>query len=226
MKKFLFDTIDFDEPEVVDDAPTFSEEQVTLARDEGQKHGHAKGYAEGHADAARAAHDAVEEKLRILLDGVTLSLGQLTANEERREMEKCIDAARMALHIVHKLMPQLAASHGLPEVERIIASAVDARRDEPRIAITVPTALLDALKGRIDQLAQDRGFAGKLIVIADDAMAPSDCRVEWADGGSERLLGRLMLQIEGEFSRAIAGMQGALEPAPAHHDTTEEQDTI
>lgn len=226
MKKFLFDTIDFDEPEVVDAAPTFSEEQVTLARDEGQKQGHAKGYAEGHAEAARAAHEAVEEKLRVLLDGVTLSLGQLTANEERREMEKCIDAARMALHIVHKLMPQLAASHGLPEVERIIASAVDVRRDEPRIAVTVPTALLDALKGRIDQLAQDRGFAGKLILIADDAMAPSDCRVEWADGGSERLLGRLMLQIEGEFSRAIAGMQGALEPVSTHHEQTNEEDNI
>lgn len=224
MKKFLFDTIDFDEPEAVDTTPTFSEEQVTLARDEGLKQGHAKGYAEGYEAAARAAHEAVEEKLRALLDGVTLSLGQLTANEERREMEKCIDAARMALHIVHKLMPQLTASHGLPEVERIIASAVDARRDEPRIAVTVPTALLEPLKGRIDQLAQDRGFAGKLIVIADDAMAPSDCRIEWADGGSERLLGRLMLQIEGEFSRAIAGMQGALEPAREHHEQTNEED--
>ncbi len=224
MKKFLFDTIDFDEPEAVDTAPTFSEEQVTLARDEGLKQGHAKGYAEGHEAAARAAHEAVEEKLRVLLDSVTLSLGQLTANEERREMEKCIDAARMALHIVHKLMPQLAASHGLPEVERIIASAVDARRDEPRIAVTVPTALLEPLKGRIDQMAQDRGFAGKLIVIADDAMAPSDCRIEWADGGSERLLGRLMLQIEGEFSRAIAGMQGALEPVRDHHEQTDEED--
>lgn len=226
MKKFLFDTIDFDEPEVVDNAPTFSEEQVALAREEGYKQGYAKGHSEGHDVAARAAYDAVEEKLRVLLDGITLSLGQLTSGEDRREMEKCIDAARIALHIVHKLMPQLAAQHGLPEIERVISSAIDARRDEPRIAITVTTALLEPLRARIDQLARDRGFNGKLIVIADDSMAPSDCRVEWADGGSERIASRLMMQIENEFSRAIAGMQGALEPT-AHHDNetdTEQQD--
>lgn len=212
MKKFLFDTIDFDAPEVVDNAPTFSEEQVTLAREEGFKQGYAKGHAEGHSEAASAAHEAVEEKLRQLLENVTRALGQLASGEERREMEKCIDAARIALHIVHKLMPQLAARHGLPEVERVIASAVDSRRDEPRIAITVSSDLLEQLKTRIDQLAQEHGFTGKLILIADDAMAASDCRVEWADGGSERLLTRLMAQIEGEFSRAIAGMQGALDP--------------
>ncbi len=225
MKKFLFDTIDFDEPEVVDTAPTYSEEQVMLAREEGLRQGQAKGYAEGHAQAAQAAHDAVEEKLRVLLDAITLSLGQLTSNEDRRVMEICIDAARMALHIVHKLMPQLTMQHGLPEIERVIAAAVDARREEPRIAVTVPTALLEPLKGRIDQLAQDRGFAGKLILVADDAMALSDCRIEWADGGSERLVGRLMMQIENEFSRAIAGMQGALEPAP-HHEPPQEDDTV
>ena len=225
MKKFLFDTIDFDEPEVVDTAPTFSEEQVTLAREEGLRQGQAKGYAEGHAQAAQAAHDAVEEKLRVLLDGVTLALGQLVANEERREMEKCIDAARMSLHMMHKLMPQLAMHHGLPEIERVIAAAVDARRDEPRIAVTVATAQLEPLKGRIEQLAQDRGFAGKLILMADDAMSLSDCRIEWADGGGERLVGRLMMQIENEFSRAIAGMQGALEPAPHHEHADEEENT-
>lgn len=224
MKKFLFDTIDFDEVDAAAVTATFNETQLTLAREESLKLGHARGYAQGHAEATRAAEEATEEKLRALLDGASLALGQLVANEERREMEKCIDAARMALHMAHKLMPQLTLHHGLPEIERVIASAVDARRDEPRIAVTVPTALLDPLKSRIDQMAQDRGFAGKLILIADDTLAASDCRVEWADGGSERLLGRLMMQIEGEFSRAIAGMQGALEPAAPHHVPDNEEE--
>lgn len=214
MKRFLFDTVDFDEAENMADTPVFSAAAVDAARDEGRK----DGYAQGHAEAMKAAREALDEKLRLVLETLAIGLGQLTVNEERRETEKCIDAARLALHMTHKLMPQLAQNHGLPEIERIIASAIEARRDEPRIAITVPTALLAPLSERIDQIARDRGFAGKLIVIASDTHGPSDCRVEWADGGNERLVSRLIVQLENEFSRAIAGMQGLL--APASDDAT------
>jgi hypothetical protein len=41
-------------------------------------------------------------------------------------------------------------------------------------------------------------------------MSPSDVRVEWADGGAERLYERLYAQIELEFAKAIAGMQETL----------------
>lgn len=224
MKKFLFDTVDFDAPVVVDTAPTFSEEQLLLARQQA----HAEGLQQGRQQAAAEALEAQEEKIRILLDGITIALGRLAAAEDRRETEKCIDAARLALHVIHKLMPQLAATHGLPEVERVISSALDARGNEPRIAVTVPAALLDPLKARIDGVAQGRGFANKIIVIADDAMGPGDCRVEWADGGSERIVSRLLMQIESEFSKSIAGMQAALEKqddAPAEPVGNNENDT-
>lgn len=220
MKKFLFDNIDFDAPVVEDIAPTYSIADLENARTDALTLGDARGYARGKAEAEQAAQDAVDEKLRILLEGMSISLGRLTVAEDRREMEKCIDAARMALHVVHKLMPNLASTHGLPEVERIITAAIDGRRDEPRLAVTVATALLEPLKERIDLLAQDRGYAGKIILIADDAMAIGDCRVEWADGGSERMLARLLMQIESEFSRALMGMQSSNEegadttPAP------------
>lgn len=220
MKKFLFDTVDFDAPVVVDTAPTFSEEQLTLARQQS----HAEGQQQGRQQAAAEALEAQEEKIRILLDGIAIALGRLTTAEDRRETEKCIDAARLALHVVHKLMPQLAATHGLPEIERVISSALDARGSEPRIAVTVPSALLDPLRARIDAVAQGRGFANKIIVIADDAMGPSDCRVEWADGGSERIVSRLMMQIENEFAKSIAGMQAATEPDTAA-ETVETKET-
>ena len=59
--------------------------------------------------------------------------------------------------------------------------------------------------------ALERGFAGKLILIAEDNLGPSDCRVEWADGGAERLYERLFAQIEMEFAKAIAVMQKTIE---------------
>jgi len=86
------------------------------------------------------------------------------------------------------------------------------RKDEQRIAVMLPPQHLETLKERIDRIALERGFAGKLILIADDGLGPSDCRVEWADGGAERLYERLFAQIEMEFAKAIAVMQKTIEP--------------
>ena len=46
--------------------------------------------------------------------------------------------------------------------------------------------------------------------MSDDNLAATDVRVEWADGGAERLYERLFSQVEGEFAKAIAGMQAAI----------------
>ncbi|HEX2752598.1 MAG TPA: flagellar assembly protein FliH, partial [Alphaproteobacteria bacterium] len=97
------------------------------------------------------------------------------------------------------------------EIERVIIENLEVRKDEPRIAVMVPTEHLEILKARVDDMALQRGFAGKLILIADDAMGPSDCRVEWADGGAERLYASLFAQIEGEFAKTFAAMRTTLD---------------
>lgn len=221
MKKFLFDTHDFDEQEAVDDGLKFTEEDVIRAREAG----HAAGMTEGQAEAARAAREAQEEKIGQLLEKAGGILEKLAADESRRETEKCIDTARMALHVVQKMMPALAEKNALPEIERIIAAAIEARRDEPRLAVTVPTALLENLRARIDALAAERGFAGSLILIADDGLGPSDCRIEWADGGSERLLDRLTHHIASEFAKTVGGLESLLPPDAPATDTSNETPT-
>lgn len=220
VKKFLFDTHDFDVPEVVDDGLKFTEEDVLRAREHGREAGYAAGLAEGRAEAARAALEAQEEKIGRLLEKAGDILAKLTAGEGRRETEKCIDTARLALHVVQRLMPALAEKHALPEVERIIAAAIEARRDEPRLAVSVPSALLENLRGRLDMLAAERGFTGTLILLADDTLGPSDCRVEWADGGSERLQERLMRHIAAEFAKTIGGLESMLPSETPEPDST------
>lgn len=204
MKKFLFDTNDFDkqpEPEPV--AVTYSEEQLLLAKNQS--------YAQGRAEGAAEAQAAQEKRLADLVENMIGMIEQLIAAEERREIENMMQATRLALRVTHKLLPQFAQKSALEEIERVIIENLDVRKDEPRIAVTVPTQHLDALKARADELALQRGFAGKLILIADDAMGPSDCRVEWADGGAERLYERLFAQIEGEFAKSFAAMKTTLD---------------
>lgn len=203
IKKFLFDHNDFDNVEAdAPVAPVFSEEQLITAREQA--------YAMGRQEGLNESLLQQEEAIRKNTTHIGDLLATLLTAEDQREMEKCMDATRLALHIVHKMLPQLTLTHGLAEIERVILQSIDSRRDEPRIAITVPTTHLEALRANIDKEAQARGFAGKVILLADDNMAPSDCRVEWADGGSERLAARLLMQIESEFTKALAGMHSLL----------------
>lgn len=210
-KKFLFDNNDFSKVKSTVE-PSYNEEQLLLAKNQG--------YAQGKDDGVRETRQQQEDALAKILDKAIASLGQLAVSEDAREIEKCMGAASLAMKIVHRLLPKFAETYALPEIESVIIQSLEARRDEPRIAITVPTTHLEALRTRIDELALEKGFAGKTILIADDNMAPTDCRVEWADGGAERLYERLFSQIENEFAKAMTGMAAAI---PEEQKQTQEE---
>jgi flagellar assembly protein FliH len=203
-KKFMFDNNDFNKKKIfVEEAVTYSEEQMALAKNHS--------FAQGKAEGLKEAHARQEERLAEILLKMSGYVEKLTAAEDRREVEKSITAAKLSLRITHKLLPQFAQKYAIEEIKHVIIQALEVRRDEPRIAVTVPTIHLDALKERIDAVAIEKGYAGKVILIADDNLAPSDCRVEWADGGAEKIFERLYTQIENEFAKSIAGMNATLE---------------
>jgi flagellar assembly protein FliH len=200
MKKFLFDTNNFDKDKQA--PPVYTEEQVALAR--------SQAYAQGKAEALAESLARQEEAISIALRGIGGLMEKVAAAEERREIQTCSAAVKLAMRVAHKLLPQFAQRFALGEIEHTISESLEIRRDEPRVAVTVPAQHLEALKTRVDVLALEKGFTGKLILIGDDHLGPSDCRVEWADGGAERLYERLFSQVENEFAKAIAGMNAQL----------------
>ena len=199
MKKFLFDKHDFDKERAETEKPSFTEEQLIIAK----MQAHSQGKAEGLKEA-RAGQD---EQVLKCLQQVGALCEALIAAEDRRDIEQMVSATQLAMRVAHKLLPQFAQRFSLQEIEHVILQAVETRRDEPRIAIIVPAVHLEPLRQKIDALALEKGYAGKLILIADDNLAATDVRVEWADGGAERLYERLFSQVEAEFAKAIAGMQ-------------------
>lgn len=203
IKKFLFDKNDFDKDLAEGEKPVFTEEQLIVAKMQAQQ--------QGKLEGAKEASQGLAEQANRSLAAIANACEKLVAAEEAREVQQMVSATKMAMRIAHKLLPQFAERYSLNEIERVISKAIEARRDEPRIAITVPAMHLDALRQEIERLAHEKGFAGKVILLADDNMAPSDVRVEWADGGAERLYERLFSQVEAEFAKAIAGMQATID---------------
>jgi len=201
-KKFLFDTNDFNDAQAAAEN-IYSEEQVRLAREQS--------FAEGRADGVRETRAQQEEQMILLLEKTLTGVNALAAAEDARDIVSTVQAVKAALQVVRNVLPKLAAQTGLAEIENMILQSIDARKDEPRIAVTVPSFHLEALKTRIDKLAIERGYGGRVILLGDDALPPADCRVEWADGGAERIYERIFAQIENEFARALAGMDEHLQ---------------
>lgn len=197
-KKFLFDTHDFSGIVAQPQEALYTEEQIALAREQGR------------AEALQVAKDEQEARIAALLHKMVGITERVVADEERREVEKCIDAVKLAMRVIHKILPQLSKTSALSEIENVILQSVEARKEEPRLAVTVPTAHLEALKARVDEGVLAKGYGGKIILVADDALSHTDCRVEWADGGMERLYERLVAQVETEFTKAISGMESTI----------------
>jgi flagellar assembly protein FliH len=106
--------------------------------------------------------------------------------------------------IVKKLFPALAARDGIAEIEGILTQCLGSQKQEPRLVAYVSAAQLDALQGRLAELTAANGFEGRVVLIGDDKMADSDCRVEWADGGVERDSNQIWRTIEDAINRYLA----------------------
>ena len=174
----------------------FTRAEVEATRAAALAEGHQSGIAEAEATAASlaaAALDAIAQGVERLIATHDVT----TAETQRR----ALDALRA---IVVKALPALAAQGPVAEVEAFAAKVLHDAIDEPRVVLRVPTALYDAVQPRLGAIAAAAGYAGRMVLLADDTLAGGDARVEWADGGGERHLDRLIADIETTLARSSA----------------------
>ncbi len=201
-QKYLFD-VSFDAPTrpVVAAAPppppepTFSREELAAAEAKGREEGHAAGLAE-----AVSAHD---EQVAKTLAAISETLAALLAAKDAMMREGERETVELTRSIIGKLFPTLQKCDGLAEVVTLVGACLRESVSEPRLVVRVPDALFEKAQQRLTPMTAATGFPGKLIILADEALAGSDCRVEWADGGAERDLTRTWRDIEAAMLRAV-----------------------
>jgi flagellar assembly protein FliH len=163
----------------------------------------AQGVAEGRkaalAEAARSAEEHAAAALSALASGMT-ELIAAREQESARFQRRSLEAFRA---IMRKAVPALCRKDPLAEVEALIIECLHEAFEEPRLVLRVADALFPALRERMDKLAASAGFAGKLVLLADETLGPGDARIEWAEGGAERDGARLLSDIDAALARAI-----------------------
>ena len=96
------------------------------------------------------------------------------------------EAAALALAMARNIAS--AALNALPagDVEIALRQAMHQAIGEPRITLRAAPAVIEALKPRLDEIAHDEGYDGRVMIAEDAHMQGGDCRIEWRGGGAER----------------------------------------
>ncbi len=210
IRKFLFDN-EFDgdpqpEPEAPPPPPTFSEAELAQARDEGMEAGRAAARAEAERSDERRTAEALEA---IAGTVATLAAAQAAAIADMRH-----GAMALAAAIARKIAPELARRGADDAVANLVADRLPDLMDEPRLVIRLDETRIDAVKDRLEAVTARVGYAGKLIFLAADGLDAPDCRIEWADGGVERMMARVSGEIDRIVEQYLAYDGAAPEPQP------------
>lgn len=223
-KRFLFDNRDFDQIAEAAAVPAGERPQFTqMDLDAATMGAQQRGFEEGLANATQS----LEAQIVRLMESVGQRMNEMRDAEMLRARESQALAIDVAMGLVRKIMPELANQQSLEGISALVKQVMMDRFEEPRLIIRVHDSVLDSLSARLEKLAAQSGFRGQYALMADTALAPNDCRIEWSNGGVERSAARLWdnMQI------TLAQIQAAISPdydkppiAPAK--TIQAEDTV
>ncbi|MGJ4930837.1 FliH/SctL family protein [Bradyrhizobium sp. HKCCYLS2038] len=175
--KFLFDT-DFAAPEKTRErAATTAEiaQKVAAAEAAAYRNGYEAAQREAKVEADRRVAAALEQ-INIQLQGIS---ARFTGIETRMETE----AVDVAVAVARKLCAALVAAEPLGEITGLVHDCFAHLVATPHLVLRINDSLYELAREKIEKLAKQSGFEGRLVILAEPEIPTGDCRIEWADGG-------------------------------------------
>jgi flagellar assembly protein FliH len=203
--KFMFDT-DFATPNKARErAATDAEiaQKVAAAEARAYRDGFDAGQREAKAESDRRAALALEE-IRIAMQGIAARL----ANVESRMETEAVD---VAIAVARKLCAELVAAEPLGEIIGLVHDCFSHLVSTPHLVVRINDQLYESAHERIERLAKQSGFEGRLVILAEPEVATGDCRIEWADGGVVLERTAIDAKIDELVSRYLASRTDAAE---------------
>ena len=124
----------------------------------------------------------------------------------------------MLFRSIKKAFPMLAEKTAQAQITDVLKAVFDHQSQEARLVIRVADNALDAVVLQVEALKQQEAFMGKVVVLADSALQTGDCRVEWADGGLERLQKNIQRGLEEAIAKVLQNTtpQNLIPTTPMH----------
>lgn len=210
--KFLFDRAFESTPvsgpthlvfDAFDDEPAFKAAELEAAKQEAYAEGRLAGLAEAQAGIEAAAATA--------LDRLADVLQSLFEDREATTAQLRKEAALAAMSTAKVLAPVLAERFPATEIEALLRETLPQLHGEARLTVRISAPRLAVLVPRIEQIAADTGFAGRVEIAVDPMLTGEDCRIEWSNGGVVRDRAKIEAQIDAAMTRCFGDVSSAAE---------------
>lgn len=175
-----------EEPVIV--MPTFSKEELDAAVKLAEEAAYEKGFL--------MATDEKVNQQNLLLEDIRNQLMAIFAGLDQKTAAIESSSLKFAVELLHKILPTLEKERAEAEVKNFLQEnfANFAAQETLSFAFNPDTIALVA--GSIGRLAEQNDFEGKIAVHKDASLGPSDCRVEWKNGGVERNTSKILNKVE------------------------------
>ncbi len=162
-------------------------------------------FRKGFETAKKEGEQKSAAQLERIATEMHLVVGRMAAIETRLERE----AIDVASAIARQLAPALIARQPMAEIEALVLDVLSHVRAAPHVAVRISPEMAESAGARLKKIADERGFASRLVVLPDPAIQGGNCLIEWADGGVARDATAISARIE----QAIQNYLGAPDSA-------------
>jgi flagellar assembly protein FliH len=175
--KFLFD-LDFSPPDKKRERPaTASEIAQKIASAEARAH------RDGYETAQREARAESDRRTALAFEEIAIGIKGIAAGFAGIETRMETEAVDVAVAVARKLCSELIAAEPLGEIIALVSDCFAHLVSTPHLVVRINEQLYEAARERIEQLAKQSGFEGRLVILAEPEIETGDCKIEWADGG-------------------------------------------
>jgi flagellar assembly protein FliH len=173
----MFD-LDFAAPDRArEKAPTAAEIAQKIAEAE------ARAYRAGFDAAQREAKVEADRRAALALEEIGIAIKGIASRFGGIETRMETEAVDVAVAVARKLCSELIAAEPLTEITGLVQDCFSHLVSTPHLVVRINDALYEGARERIELLAKQSGFEGRLVILAEPGIATGDCRIEWADGG-------------------------------------------
>ena len=175
--KFLFD-VDFS-------APNKSKERAATSAEIAQQlaAAEARGYRGGFDAAQREAKAESDRRSALALEEIGIAIATIASRFSNIESRMETEAVEVAVSVARKLCSELIAAEPLTEIMALVSDCFRHLVSTPHLVVRINDTLYDAARDRVERLAKQSGFEGRLVILAEPEIENGDCKIEWADGG-------------------------------------------
>ena len=201
--KFLFD-MDFSAPDRMRERPaTPAEIAQKIAAAE------ARAYRDGFDAAQREAKAESDRRSALALEEIGLNIKTIAQRFSGIEIRMETEAVDVAFAVARKLCSTLIAAEPLGEITGLVKDCFSHLVATPHLVVRINDSLYDAAHQRIEQMAKQSGFEGRLVILAEPEIGTGDCKIEWADGGVVLERAAIEAKIDELVGRYIASRNKA-----------------